>query len=76
MRDGSTEQTDDSITNEFLDRPTVALNLSAHTAPIRLLDSAQILGVKSLPRDGEVDQVGEQRTDNLPLLTLRGSRNE
>jgi hypothetical protein len=69
VRDGSTEKADDGITDELLHRPTVSLNLCAHMPPIGFLQRTNILGVKSLPRCGEVDQVGEQDADDFPLFT-------
>jgi hypothetical protein len=76
MRDRSTEQSNDSITDELLDRPAVTLNLSAHMPPIWFLDRPNILGVTAFRGCRETDQVGEQDADDFPLCTGLRCRNK
>jgi hypothetical protein len=54
----------------------VPFNLCTHIPPIRFLDGPNVLRVKSLPGCCEVHQVGEQNTDDFPLLPPPERRNE
>ena len=59
------------ITDELLDRPPIALELVPEGFVIRAEPSPHILGIDSLRRCGEADEIAEQNGHDLALLIGR-----
>jgi hypothetical protein len=73
VRHGSAERGHDRVTDEFLHRPSVALDLLPQASVVGTDARAHVLGVLPLRGGREADQVAEQDGDDLPLLE-RGRR--
>ena len=65
--DGRAPQGHDSVADEFLDDPTVALDHLAREIEIARQQLADVLGVAALGHRGEADEVGEEDRDESSL---------
>jgi hypothetical protein len=71
MGDRRTEQRHDRVADELLNRTPMPLDLGADALPIRILQRPHILWIQRLGDRSKADQVGEQDTYDLALLTRR-----
>ena len=74
VRDRRPERRDDRVSDELLDRAAVALELVSKSSVVRSQDSADVLRVEPLGALGRTDDVGEQNSDDLPLLAASRRR--
>jgi hypothetical protein len=68
VRDGRTEESHDGISDELLHRTAEALELGANVRVVGREKAPNVLRVQLLGGRGEVDEIGEEDADELPLL--------
>ena len=71
VSDRGPEDGDDRVADELLDGPPVALELPAHPPVVVAERRTDVLGIEPLRPSREVDEVGEEHRDDLPLLSPR-----
>ena len=65
------EHREHGVADELLDGPAEALELAAEPAVVGREQRAHVLRIQPLGRGGEADEVGEEDSDDFPLLAER-----
>ena len=74
VSDGSTEDHEDGVPDELLDRPVVAERLLGEVLEDARDEDLELLGIEVVGERREPDEVGEQHRDEPALLVLHTSK--